>query len=211
MLPTGLQEGYFCIVNSCCCSFVYYKPVSFMHILIIGASGSGVTTLGKALEQKTGIPYFDADEYYWEKTDPPFQNRIEAGVRNQQLLSDLHAAGAWIVGGSLDSWGDCWKKEFDKVVFLWLPKQVRAMRLINREKERYGETLSQQSQDFIDWALAYDDNNRHGRNRQRHEGWLQTLACPVLKIEGDMEVRDKTEKIAKWMEEITPHNKSVLH
>jgi shikimate kinase len=39
-----------------------------MRMLIIGAKGSGVTTLGEALAKQLAIPYFDADYYYWEKT-----------------------------------------------------------------------------------------------------------------------------------------------
>lgn len=33
-------------------------------IYIIGVSGSGKTTIGKLLSQKTGIPFFDADDYH---------------------------------------------------------------------------------------------------------------------------------------------------
>ena len=80
------------------------------------------------------------------------------------------------------------------------------------EKERYGEVLSQDSEEFIEWALAYDDNNQPGRNRKRHEGWLQTLTCPVFRIEEDLEVQDKIEIIIRWMDEVKPHNKKdVLH
>ena len=33
-------------------------------IYIIGVSGTGKTTTGKLLSQKTGIPFFDADDYH---------------------------------------------------------------------------------------------------------------------------------------------------
>ena len=33
-------------------------------IYIMGVSGSGKTTIGKQLSQKTGIPFFDADEFH---------------------------------------------------------------------------------------------------------------------------------------------------
>ena len=173
-----------------------------MHLHIFGSSGSGVTTLGTALSKQLAIPYFDADDYYWEKTNPPFQLRAEAGKRNAQLAADLKKEPHWILGGSLDSWADFIKHEFDLAVYLWLPKTVRATRLLDREKERYGETLSQQSLDFIDWALAYDDNNRHGRNRRRHEQWMQTLPCPYLIIEKDIEVEDKVRVVTEWINHV---------
>jgi adenylate kinase family enzyme len=37
--------------------------VSRIHIL--GASGSGTTTLAKALANELGYKHFDTDDYYW--------------------------------------------------------------------------------------------------------------------------------------------------
>ncbi|HEX6431493.1 MAG TPA: hypothetical protein VF008_27570 [Niastella sp.] len=173
-----------------------------MRMLIIGASGSGVTTLGEALAKQLTIPYFDADYYYWEKTDPPFLVRREPGKRDQLLAADLHKEAQWIVGGSLDSWGHFLKGQYNLVVYLWLPKDIRAIRLVNREKERYGAIISQSSQEFIDWALSYDDSNQPGRNKKRHEQWLQTLTCPVLRIEGDVEVEEKVEMITQELHQL---------
>jgi dephospho-CoA kinase len=41
-----------------------------MKIHILGASGAGITTLRKALSKRLGIRQFDADDYFWENTDP---------------------------------------------------------------------------------------------------------------------------------------------
>jgi hypothetical protein len=71
--------------------------------------------------------------------------------------------------------------------------------LITREKERYGQVLSQESTDFINWALAYDDSNQPGRNRLRHEQWMPTLPCPLLRIEAPVEVEEKIQRILAWM------------
>jgi adenylate kinase family enzyme len=37
-----------------------------LHIL--GASGSGTTTLGKAIANELAAPHFDTDDYYWLPT-----------------------------------------------------------------------------------------------------------------------------------------------
>ena len=177
-----------------------------MRMLIIGASGSGVTTLGEALSKELTIPYFDADFYYWERTDPPFQVRREAAIRDQQLAEDISKEAQWIVGGSLDSWGHFLKEHYELVVYLWLPKEIRATRLMNREKERYGEVISQSSQEFFDWALSYDDSNQPGRNKKRHEQWLQTLSCPVLRIEGAVEVEEKVTMVTQQMKKLGQKN-----
>jgi adenylate kinase family enzyme len=147
------------------------------------------------------IPYFDTDDYYWEKTDPPFQTRVTSATRNHRLVADLQQEPDWILGGSLDSWGDFLKSSFDCVVYLWLPKNIRAKRLIDREKERYGEALSKSSIEFIEWALAYDSSDRGGRNRLRHEMWMPTLPCPLLRIEKDVEVATKAQFVCNWIQQ----------
>ena len=47
-----------------------------MKILIFGASGSGTTTLANEIETRTDFKHLDVDEYYWEKTNPPYQIKI---------------------------------------------------------------------------------------------------------------------------------------
>ena len=43
---------------------------------------------------------------------------------------------------------------------------------------RHDETES-----FLEWA-HYEDGTREGRSLARHEAWLATLACPVLRLDG---------------------------
>src|ERR1043165_5162205 len=173
-----------------------------MHIHIFGSSGSGVTSLGKALGQTLQTPYFDTDDYYWEKTDPPFQVTTDINERKKKLLADLGTTDKWILGGSLGRWADFIKNDFDIAVYLWLPTDIREERLIKREKERGEGTLSKSSLDFIYWALAYDDNNREGRNKKRHEEWMSTLKCPLVRIETDISVQDKIKTILLQLEKI---------
>ena len=44
----------------------------YNKIHIFGASGSGVSTLGKLLSQAWKIPVFDFDDYYWADSEIPF-------------------------------------------------------------------------------------------------------------------------------------------
>jgi adenylate kinase family enzyme len=45
------------------------------RIHIVGASGSGATTLGGALAAALAIPHHDTDDYFWQPTIPPYQNK----------------------------------------------------------------------------------------------------------------------------------------
>lgn len=41
-----------------------------LHVL--GASGAGATTLGRAIATAWSVPHADSDDYYWMPTDPAF-------------------------------------------------------------------------------------------------------------------------------------------
>lgn len=169
-----------------------------MKINIFGASGSGVTTLGEGLAGVLKVPYFDSDDYFWEKTDPPFTSRRNARERNQMIRNELLMNNDWILGGSIIDWGNNVFPDFDLVVFLYLPCNIRIERLKRRELERYGDvihstsTRREQFERFIDWAADYDNNSGvANRTLYAHEKWLSTLNLPILRLSGDLTMQER--------------------
>ncbi|MBF9236717.1 adenylate kinase [Hymenobacter sp. BT683] len=173
-----------------------------MKLYLFGASGTGVTTLGRALGQALSLPYFDTDAYYWLPSDPPFTVRRPAAARDAALAEDFTAHPAWVLGGSLVSWGTQWLTDLDLVVFLWLPPALRLRRLHQRELERYGNviftdpTRAAQTQAFLDWAAGYDDNSCGGsRTLATHTAWLGQFTSPVLELRGDLSETQRLEMV----------------
>lgn len=108
-------------------------PVRRIHIL--GASGAGTSTLGRALADRLGLQHFDTDDFFWLPSDPPFQVRRPTGGRLSRLGAALdEASGGWVLSGALDPWGDPLIPRFALVVFLTLEPGLRLARL--RERER---------------------------------------------------------------------------
>ncbi|MCJ7932721.1 MAG: hypothetical protein MUW56_03555 [Chryseobacterium sp.] len=95
-----------------------------MRIHIFGASGSGVTTLGKALSEELHIEYLDSDDFFWLKTHMPFTERQSPEIRNAIVSDLLHTAESWIFGGSIIHWGENVFPAFDLVIFLYLPPNL---------------------------------------------------------------------------------------
>jgi adenylate kinase family enzyme len=112
------------------------------HIHILGASGSGTTTLGRVLAERLQCPHFDTDDYFWLPTDPPYTQRRERSERAQLLMDDVTAHDAWVVSGSLCGWGDMAISLFELVVYLAIPRDIRMARLRQRELARFGGTHS---------------------------------------------------------------------
>ena len=161
------------------------------HIHIMGASGSGTTTLGRALADRLGIPHHDTDDYYWLPTDPPYRDRRDVADRVRLMREMFLGRDQWVLSGSLDGWGAQIVPYFDLVVLLSVPSEIRSRRLREREKHHFGNDAVapggwryQETEEFIEWASHYDDGTREGRNRIRHEAWLATLHCPVVRLDG---------------------------
>jgi adenylate kinase family enzyme len=165
------------------------------RIHIVGASGSGTTTLGAAIAARHGHRHLDTDDFYWMPTDPPYRVTRPPAERLARLRQTFCAAAAWVLSGSLCGWGDPLIPEFELVVFLVVPTPMRLTRLAARERMRYGQRaiapgaeLHDAHVAFLDWAGRYDEGGLDMRSRALHETWLAGLPCPVLRLEGDRPV-----------------------
>ena len=109
--------------------------------------------------------HFDADDYYWQQTDPPYILKRPPEERVRALVRDMSGADEWVLSGSVVSWGDAFIPLFSLAIFVTLPHEVRVRRLERREKERYGSRIGVdgdmyvQSQAFLAWAAQYDEGD----------------------------------------------------
>lgn len=165
--------------------------ISPEKVHVFGASGSGTTTLGRALAEALGSVHLDADAYFWETTDPPFTHIRSASERVVLLGDAMRAAPTWVLSGSVCGWGDVFREDFTLAVYLYIPTDVRMSRIIERDRLRFGARIElggdmyETSRAFIEWAGKYDTAGLEMRSRTLHEQWLQTLRCPVVRIEFD--------------------------
>jgi len=158
------------------------------RIHIFGASGSGTTTIARAVSAKLDYKHFDTDDYYWYPTEVPFTEPRPIEERLQLMNADLSDKEKWVLSGSLDGWGDPLIPLFELVVFVYVPQVIRMERLEEREQERYGDEVLfggaryESTKEFIEWASGYDSGLLTGRSLPRHEKWMAGLECELIKI-----------------------------
>ena len=163
-----------------------------MRVLITGASGSGTTTLGRALSKEFKIAFFDVDDYYWLPTEPPYQQDRHPDARLSLLVADLAKVSPSVTSGSVINWGRELEDSFSLIVFLALPPELRLARLREREISRFGRVDSK----FFESAAQYDEGDSDVNSRMGDEKWLTERTCPVLRIEGDLSVPDRVARVA---------------
>jgi adenylate kinase family enzyme len=174
------------------------------HIHILGASGSGTSTLGDTLARSFEYVHLDTDGYFWEPTTPPFQQTRGRQRRQALLCAALDTHPRWVLSGSLCGWGDIFIPCFDLVIFLFVPQEIRMARLKAREERRFGQealapggALHASHMAFMTWAAAYDEGGDDMRSRRRQEQWLAALPCPCIRLEGLLTVEEQMTQLEK--------------
>lgn len=173
-------------------------------IHITGASGSGVTTLGRALAARTGAMQLDTDDFYWMPVEPAYSVKREIPERLRLLREAFAAAGSrgWILSGSVGEWGEPLVPLFQLVVYMRTPTSVRLERLRAREAAQFGADAiapggarHKEFEEFIAWAAEYESGARDGRSMPRHAAWLAKLPCPVLRLDGTEAPETNAERV----------------
>ena len=158
------------------------------RINVLGASGAGTSTIGRALATSLGVPHFESDDYYHAPSDPPFQSVRSPQERHALITTDLNAAPFWILSGGVAGWDPFPQLDFTLMVFVWTPTPIRIERLRRREYERFGERIREGGdmhrahEEFIEWASRYDVGDVDGKTLARHEPYLATQTCPVIQL-----------------------------
>lgn len=164
------------------------------RIHVLGASGSGSTTLGEALARRLGVPHADSDQFFWMPTDPPFTTRRSRSERLALLTRALPVDGDWVFSGSAIGWATHLEPAYDLIVFLRLDPAVRMERLRRREMARYGARIepggdmAAASAAFLRWAEAYETAGLTQRSLVVHEAWLSGQTADVARLDSAMGV-----------------------
>lgn len=177
-----------------------------LKILIIGASGTGCSTLGKRLAGTLGNHFFDGDDYYWLDTDPPYSVKRDIRDRQSMLRIDLESSKSWIFAGSPAAWAPFVLTMLTHVIFIRLPWDVRKKRVKAREKERFGKRvlkggdMYESHKKFLEWSKGYEANEVRGRTLHKHLELIKKIDKPVFTINEDIPVDEIISSLNTFLE-----------
>ena len=168
----------------------------YKKIHILGASGAGTTTLGKAIGEKYGHTHLDTDDFFWEQTDPPFTQKREVGERQRRIAAEIARHEKWVLSGSMTDWGDRFLPHFDLVIYIYTQTEIRLKRLHIREEKRFGARIQpggdmyDEHQNFLVWASEYDTGDLQMRSACMHAAWLEKVPCRIIRMDGALPLEE---------------------
>lgn len=175
-------------------------------IHIYGASGSGTTTLGKAICEKYGYKLMDTDDYYWLPTDPPYTSKREPSERIALMKKDMEGCRGVVISGSLCGWGDVLIPIFHLAIRMVTSTPVRLARLQAREFKNFGDRICENGDmyedhiAFLKWAAEYDTGDINMRSKAMHNQWSSMLPCHQVVLNGEKDVTFNLEILHKYLD-----------
>lgn len=159
-------------------------------IIITGSSGSGKSTLGRLVAAELNIPYFDIDDFLWRWDTPvPYTVMCSREEKISGLMNAIAPHDHFCMGGSMSSFHEHFDPLFDLSVLLTCDPALRTRRIQARKLQQFGTRILpggdmyEENCRFLASVPSYDDGTG-SPNLRDHTAWLESLPCPMLRLDG---------------------------
>lgn len=153
-------------------------------IIICGGNGSGKSTLGKELAESLNYKFMDVEDYYFSKNDSDYKYDYSLSKNEvvELLLKDMKENEKFIMASVTGNYGNEVISQFTFAVIINVPEKIRLERVKKRSLEKFGVRILQGGD-------LYEKENRFfdivaSKSNDFVEAWVNTLNCPVIKIDG---------------------------
>ncbi|SDN00703.1 hypothetical protein SAMN05216191_12345 [Paenibacillus jilunlii] len=131
-----------------------------IRIRIIGGCGSGKSYTARELSKRYGVPYFETDNFVWDRSTPYCRNTPE--VRDAQL-AEIVAMDSWIIEGVHYKWGSESFRQADFIVLIRPNRVTQDWRVVRRfvktrlglEQGNYKQTFRNLNEMLFKWNRKY--------------------------------------------------------
>jgi len=164
-------------------------------IQICGLNGCGKSTLGRVLAERIGFYFIDNENLYFSRSnsDEPYKNAKSRQEVEQLLMEEVSKHPDFVFSAVKGDYGKEIEPMYDYVVVIEVPKSVRSQRVRNRSFQKFGNRmlmggdLHNQEEAFFQMVESRQDDYV--------ENWLQTVKCPIIRVDGTKSIEENVEYI----------------
>jgi len=164
-------------------------------IIISGANGSGKTTLGRELARVLNFKHIDHEDYAFKESKIPYDNPRTDKECIDLMLADIEKHGSFVLTAVTCDFGEIIPHFYKLAVYISAPVKLRMERIKQREHEKFGERVHEGG-DMYEQAIKFH-NFVAVRPLSKIEQWVESLTCPVIRVDGTIDWRVNAVNIAK--------------
>lgn len=166
-------------------------------IQICGLNGCGKSTLGKALAERTDFHFIDNENLYFSRSCPDalYANPRSRPEVEQALMDEVRKHPNFIFAAVKGDYGKEIIPMYDYIIMIEVSESIRSQRLRNRSFQKFGRRmlmggdLHSQEEAFFQMAAS--------RRNDFVENWLQTVNCPIIRIDGTKPIAENVDNIIR--------------
>ena len=164
-----------------------------MGIMICGLNGTGKSTLGRMLAGRMGYEFIDNEDLFFPKADPSYTFSNPRGKKEviRLLEKRISENNRFIFAAVKGDYGDKLIASLNHIVLIEVPKQIRSQRVRDRSYQKFGDKI-------LPGGDLYDKESKwfsltDSRPDSFVTDWLETLECPVIRIDGTLPVEENVD------------------
>ena len=162
-------------------------------ICVCGLNGSGKTTLAHALAEELAFKHMDVEDYYFTSADNPYATARTREEVEDLLLADIRQNPRFVFSAVNGNMTDEINGHYDLIIYLEVPLDIRMKRIRQRAVDKFGDkvlpggAMYEQEEKFFAYAEK--------RKPDAIEGWLKTVPCRVIRLDGTQPVQENVRRI----------------
>ena len=172
-----------------------------MGILICGLNGTGKSTMGRTLADHLGCDFIDSEDLWFPKTDPSylFSDPRSKGEVIRLLEERIRENDRFVFAAVKGDYGDKLIASLDHIVLIEAPKPIRLRRVRERSFQKFGARILPGGDLYEKESAWFSVVDSRPDDYVRR--WLQTVACPILRIDGTRPVEENVGSLVSVLTE----------
>lgn len=162
-------------------------------IIVLGANGSGKSTIGRELAKTLKFKYMDIEDYHFIDSKIPYTVERSHEECLKLMIADIEKYQSFVISAVTGDFGEEISSLYNLAVLISVPLEIRIERIKQRAYNKYGKRVREggdmyeQNLNFIDFVTS--------RSLSKIEQWAETLICPVIHIDGTKSISRNTKLI----------------